>query len=305
MFYFGRRYTATVRGWKRKLVTCEYCGRAYDYKVSCEATGSAESPYYLNNEGASERAQTRAQARLNSKLESAVEAVPCPQCGHFQADMVTMLRQRRFGWVNVLGWIIVGLAALLSSIPNTSDRSLSFVDRLLVRPHVFILMAGSALIALSLIGRRYLYDPNAKRSGWAAQPWKQHEHFRGSLALRWLAAAALIVAGAVAVALNEHSGWILQDGRWFAILTFVMVGAALFYPIRQWSTLDPAAADRPVSKKAPASALERDYANVFSFMDEIDRERVISSYMERRACGRDDAIAAAITDFRKDNRSWR
>lgn len=306
VFYVGRRYTATVRGSRTKHVTCEGCGHRYQYQVESEGSGTGESAYFLNNEGAQQRARERAQASLDSRLERAREAVACPRCGLFQAYMVALLRQRRFGWLNVIGWVVLVLGALFASLPKAGDPSLTFADRLVATPNILVLLSGLGLIALSLFGRRYLYHPNAKkRPSAAAQPSKGREIVLNWLRLRWLVAAAFIVSGVVVIALSEQSAWVLQEGRWFAILTYAMLAAALFYPIHQGTGIDSREGDRPRSKKGPASALELEYANVFAFMNEIDRERVISSYMARRACDREGAIAAAIDDWRKDNRSWR
>lgn len=107
---FSKRYRKQVTGTVQKQVICEKCGNRYDYRVERAGEGEGESLYFLDNEGASDRAASRAAESLEYKLQQAVEAIPCPQCNWVQEIMVRELRRRAAApwW-----WIALGLPALL------------------------------------------------------------------------------------------------------------------------------------------------------------------------------------------------
>jgi hypothetical protein len=100
---FGKEYTSYTWGDVDKFVHCEKCGTDYVYRAFRNVVATAMSLYFLENQGASERAQERAQNKLDRTLESAVEPVPCPSCGRFQKDMVREARRRHLRWMSPRG----------------------------------------------------------------------------------------------------------------------------------------------------------------------------------------------------------
>lgn len=103
----GMEYTASVGGGAFKEVHCAECGREFFYALQREAKGKGSSLYFLDNKGARERADEAARRRLAKELESAIDPVPCPGCGHVQADMVRAARKTRLRWLAKLGWLLV------------------------------------------------------------------------------------------------------------------------------------------------------------------------------------------------------
>lgn len=83
--YFGTEYTALFKGQIPREVTCENCKEIYLYVLEREATGSGTSPYYLDDQGAQDRAASRAQTKLQRYLENDLSAtgVPTSKFGRF------------------------------------------------------------------------------------------------------------------------------------------------------------------------------------------------------------------------------
>lgn len=113
-FYFSKEFTATQNGSTLRDARCEKCGCAYHYELARTGFGAASSPYMLNNAGAAARAQRRAVNNLRKRLATDAEAVPCPQCGWVQADMVRWLQRdylRRLSkWT--IAFAVVAMVAL-------------------------------------------------------------------------------------------------------------------------------------------------------------------------------------------------
>jgi hypothetical protein len=165
MIYVGKRYTATVDGSIYKKVICENCRRVYYYQMSRRAQGEGDSPYYLDNTGASERATERAQRNLERRLAKGSEPVACPDCGRFQAHMIRIIRSRRF---DRLYWLIFGLpvvALLAATLYFGANR---------IRPEEAPLLFATLISVPVLLGAAcwvyrwrlwHAYDPNNLKSG--------------------------------------------------------------------------------------------------------------------------------------------
>jgi hypothetical protein len=111
-----KEYSTTLVNHALRTVQCESCQAEYVYVLKCEGVGSGTSVLFLDNEGAKERAAKAAVDMLTEKLENAVDGVPCPNCGWYQADMITHLRSEWCSAMDVAGLIatvfgLVGLAA--------------------------------------------------------------------------------------------------------------------------------------------------------------------------------------------------
>jgi len=119
--YGGTRYTTYVEGCVPKVVECEQCKHKYVYLFHARATGVAESPYLLNEEGASQSSQEQASFTLNYELEHGISVVPCPACGHIQEHMFSLVRQAKYGWMGavVLPISIFAALAFVASLLGT------------------------------------------------------------------------------------------------------------------------------------------------------------------------------------------
>jgi hypothetical protein len=110
--YVGRKYTATVTGSVWRAVTCEHCRMQWAYKLTRKAEGTGRSPYFLDNNGASDRASEEAHASLQRALANDVDPVPCPRCQKYQANMFGEARYAEFGhWYGLA--LLAGIGAVL------------------------------------------------------------------------------------------------------------------------------------------------------------------------------------------------
>lgn len=165
MFVWWNDLTAHRFGSVEKTVNCEKCGADYVYALFCEVTGNAISLFSLDNAGAARRAEARAEQKLQNALEHGVDVRPCPQCGHFQDNMIAKAREQILPWMNfammVLGLMCFLGAAFVLTILNGVLRDVGPV----VRWDFFFegLLAVGLLIAMAPILRwvvSLLYNPN-------------------------------------------------------------------------------------------------------------------------------------------------
>ncbi|MEZ5944521.1 MAG: hypothetical protein R3C18_24295 [Planctomycetaceae bacterium] len=103
LFIGGRIFKASGEASTEVDVKCEECGFRYYY----EATRSVE--VYVRGSADSREGQKRAQKQIDEKLDTllknAVDIVPCPKCGHYQKNMVPLVR---WTYYRFLVWIAVG-----------------------------------------------------------------------------------------------------------------------------------------------------------------------------------------------------
>lgn len=158
----GAKYTATVTGSDWKPVHCEHCACDFDYLVSDRAVGTGVSPLWLDNRGASERAYYYADSDLKRRLRGLKGIASCPECGLFQASMVTGLRREATrDSATLLSWFGLGLAfagflvfAMLRSAPTGLRWAASIV----------VVVFGGRHILKSL-GRDWRFNPNSHPGG--------------------------------------------------------------------------------------------------------------------------------------------
>ena len=160
-------YTATVDGRVAKLVSCENCQIEYVYTLEREAVGGGTSLYYLDEDGAQERAGSNAAEALREYLANDFDPVPCPACGHYQRFMFPKLYSTKSGWsvaATVLLLAIGGVAAI-SALMGT----IGYLDRpkdgdLLRLGIAWVVMIVCGLIGAALASaeraRVRHFDPN-------------------------------------------------------------------------------------------------------------------------------------------------
>jgi hypothetical protein len=89
-----QEYSASASGCAVRRVSCEHCNQTYIYQLRLTAKGSATSLRFMNKTATRERAAARAQKKLQKRLAVEVAPNPCPDCGHYQRDMIGLLRKR-------------------------------------------------------------------------------------------------------------------------------------------------------------------------------------------------------------------
>lgn len=151
--------SATMRGTVVKTIECAHCGCRFSYRM----TRTAKASDFGDAVGA-------ARAKLEHTLNEELDAVPCPDCGRYQAEMIPMLRkQARKDWeekrFNTKASSVMGFAVIAGVIGMLAAGG-SFMHRLF---SPFVL----ACIAISCAGYYYAFanepdfdhfDPNADAS---------------------------------------------------------------------------------------------------------------------------------------------
>jgi hypothetical protein len=108
---FWKKYTCTVSGSVYKLVECEKCQQSYVYQMKREVEGQGNSLYFLDNQGASDRASQSAADDLQKQLAEDCDPVPCVACGWYQLNMVAKLRREYRRW-----WYWTGIGCFFLTV---------------------------------------------------------------------------------------------------------------------------------------------------------------------------------------------
>jgi len=162
----GRKYTVTVTATTYKTVHCQMCGCDFVYPMRRQAQGTGHSPLWLDNKGATGRAEQAAQENLAKKLATEINAVPCPDCGRYQADMVTKLKKSKWRWMVVVGWLAIIVSLIAGWIIWLDDHQ--FIAAFMNTFWGVVLLAGVAMIVAAKLRQR-TFDPNAAARPPAAQ----------------------------------------------------------------------------------------------------------------------------------------
>jgi hypothetical protein len=145
----GKKAVASVQGSVWKFVSCEHCPQRYAYLLELEATG--EDLALLSADGSAERALVKAQENLSQKKQRCILPVPCPCCGHYQAEMSRLLKEE----ASINPFQIGGaLIAVLGFIPLAFDIASNWVVTLVIG------VAGVCLMAYGYY-LTFRFDPNA------------------------------------------------------------------------------------------------------------------------------------------------
>ncbi len=151
----GVRYVARVEASSLKVVSCENCKQSYAFLFDVAAQGTDLDLLFLDSVSSKERANAQAREHLAAKIRNAVVAIPCPQCGFYQADMVRQLKEN--AWSNPMQ-VVGAIVILLSLLPLAFDIEFAWVMTLIV-----------AAVGIAILVRGYVvssrYDPNAGDPG--------------------------------------------------------------------------------------------------------------------------------------------
>jgi hypothetical protein len=147
----GVRHIAVVKGTVWKFVRCEQCNQPYAYQLELQATGEDLDLLFLDRTASTERAREQAEQNLTKKSHNCVLPVPCPDCGFYQAEMATLLKdEASMNALQIAGTVI----SVLAFFPLTFGM-----------PFAAILTVILATAGLSLLGYGYVvefrFDPNA------------------------------------------------------------------------------------------------------------------------------------------------
>jgi hypothetical protein len=122
IWYFGHVWTAEAHADGKRAVKCVSCGCRFGYRVEITGTGVARSPYFMDEDGAQERAQERAEEQLARIYDTYVVPMPCPGCGDYQPEMIDAMKRRKYPfpfrvrrWMAVV-YAIIGVIALATLV---------------------------------------------------------------------------------------------------------------------------------------------------------------------------------------------
>jgi hypothetical protein len=160
----GREYNATHESTVPKDVTCEQCGREFYYLMKRQASGSASSPLFLDNRGASQRARDRAEEELRRLLVTECDPVPCPECGWYQSSMFATIRRSYRRWMLWAGAVLLAVAAPCLATTISCAMGVQPTDDSTVSA-LWIVSSSLAVAGFGIIvGRQIMalrHDPNA------------------------------------------------------------------------------------------------------------------------------------------------
>jgi len=155
----GASYTSTASGSIVKPVQCVRCGGEYVYIMERKVTGGGFSFLYVDNDGAARRAAAAARQNLQTRLKDDCDLVACPDCGHYQPQMIRKIRGRRFLVIFIV-WILaclgVWIAYLTSSGPSQIEEIVEGHTLGVIVTAVLLLAIGSTPV--------FLFDPNRTAS---------------------------------------------------------------------------------------------------------------------------------------------
>jgi hypothetical protein len=176
-----QHYVARAQGAARVVVRCVYCGSEYCYRMERTAAVPISQFSHITRQKKNAADQV-AQEKLKNMLAGGFDPVPCPECGDYQPEMATEMKQSRYRWMLRHQPLFVGLmsvsvmGALFFVCATMADLLLGTVaddsDRLTA-----VLVSGGLVICIALVGvtsialwigmpvvyARYTaaYDPNA------------------------------------------------------------------------------------------------------------------------------------------------
>jgi hypothetical protein len=145
------RRIASVLGMFWKVVDCERCGTMFAYQVELEGTGEDHDLLFLDARASAERARAKAEENLVRKSRNVVVPVPCPHCGHYQAEMAERLKED--AWTNPLQFVGASIA-VISFIPLALPIAYNWALPLVAAPAGLLLMTYGYMVA-------FRFDPNA------------------------------------------------------------------------------------------------------------------------------------------------
>jgi len=151
----GRSYTCTVSGRTFRTLKCFKCATDYVYLMERKVTGDAAGMVWVPAEVAEQRARESAIRSLEHALSKDCELVACPDCGHYQPDMIRKIRTTLFLFV-FAAWAFLCLGVWIAYIGNDPD---SAIDLFIQKYFVGLIVLAVVLLALG-VKAIFVFDPN-------------------------------------------------------------------------------------------------------------------------------------------------
>ncbi len=111
----GQTVSITLARTIQKCEVCEHCGTAFQYEMHRVVKSEATNVLNLDDAGARTQADYEAAVKLHKQLSKEVDAVPCPQCGLFQKEMVRKLRRQYRSGMKTAAFVCLLLGILSGS----------------------------------------------------------------------------------------------------------------------------------------------------------------------------------------------
>ena len=151
------RLATYVAQFARQVADCErglrVGGRASNASFSDSRTCRAVVGHFLDSVGSQARAGAQAREFLAAKIRNTVVAIPCPQCGFYQADIVRQLKEN--AWNNPMQ-IVGAIVVLVSFVPLAFDFGYAWIgdgdrgDGIRILAHVWPAIGSGFLVETAL-----------------------------------------------------------------------------------------------------------------------------------------------------------
>ena len=143
-----------MAGSKWKIVSCRNCGCEYVYQVRHTTSGTAENPFWLNRQGAINKAEARANRNLEKYLEKKMMHYSCPECGNYQPHAVIHMRNEIW-----LKGIIFGLITGFSVV--FAVGGLAYFHWIFIVIAIICGLASGAIVSVIVLSKLLNFNPNA------------------------------------------------------------------------------------------------------------------------------------------------
>ncbi len=152
MGYFGSTHTATVAEKHDGFFECAFCGLKKGARARALGTASAESPFFLNQSGARDRAASDASAEAIAHAELMLLLVPCPGCGRRNAEASRAFIRATISKCAMIAVACIALAVFFVALDLTTPATFAGVVALVapivhasVRQHTWYAASAGAV----------------------------------------------------------------------------------------------------------------------------------------------------------------
>jgi hypothetical protein len=157
-------YRFAKSGSLHKFVECEKCKAVYIYLMQRTVHGQGASLYFLDNEGASNRARAEAEVGIWSVLLNDCDAVPCLHCGHYQEQMLHKMKFDREEAKNWLPWLVLILPFAIGLLGFFTWKNYGHANNPQLFQNCFVLTLAVAIAWIVSAVFQYRissFDPNS------------------------------------------------------------------------------------------------------------------------------------------------
>jgi hypothetical protein len=123
--YVGRKFTATAKAVGERDFVCASCGFKARARVVGVGQGAGNSPYFLDEQGAKDRAHRSAGHEAEKNIDETLGLCPCPECGHRSGAGAFQLRAA--GVIVGTALFLWGIGALLAMLKGRVDGAMLLI----------------------------------------------------------------------------------------------------------------------------------------------------------------------------------